>query len=321
MAAKKRALGRGLGALIPSSSEPTESSRELGGEVPAPAPARVATGDVSVSGGVPSDDHQLLSVPARYRELPISAIVANPRQPRQIFDDEALAELVFSLREIGLLQPIVVRPTAQPDVFEIVAGERRWRAATQAGFETIPTIIRDTADDDLLRDALLENLHRANLNALEEAAAYQQLLDDFQCTQEELARRIGRSRPQVSNTIRLLRLPPDIARRVAAGVLSAGHARALLSLDDEQAMDALAHRIVAEGLSVRATEEIVAVGDRRTATKRKARRPKSTPIDVVELIERAADALDTRVTASSRRLIIEFGSVEDLRRIVETIEK
>ncbi len=197
---------------------------------------------------------------AHYAEIPLGHISPNPRQPRQVFEEESLAELVFSLREVGLLQPIVVRPVGN-ERYELVAGERRWRAAQQAGFVTIPAIVRDTGDDVLLRDALLENLHRAQLNPLEEAAAYGQLLSDFGCTQEELAARIGRSRPQVSNTLRLLRLPAGVQRRVAAGILSAGHARALLALDSPADQERLAGRIVAEGLSVRTVEEIVAVGD------------------------------------------------------------
>ncbi len=306
MAQKKRGLGRGLGALIPAA--PTAGFSE----------SRVEPGQPEPAGEV------LGVVPARYRDLHPAAIVPNPRQPREVFDEEAMDELVHSIREIGLLQPVVVRPTADPEVFELVAGERRWRACQQAGLETIPAIVRDTPDDELLRDALLENLHRANLNALEEAAAYQQLLDDFSCTQEELARRIGRSRPQVSNTIRLLKLPPPVARRVAAGVLSAGHARAILALDDDEAMERLATRVVAEGLSVRATEEIVAVGDGgRAARKPRTRTSKPTPVEVVDVVDRLSELLETRVTASGSvrgRLVIEYASLEDLRRIVDVIE-
>jgi ParB family chromosome partitioning protein len=261
----------------------------------------------------------------RYAELPLDSIVPNARQPRQVFDDEALTELAFSIGEIGLLQPVVVRPVGDGR-FELVAGERRLRACRLAGLTAVPAIVRQTDDDDLLRDALLENLHRADLNPLEEAAAYQQLLADFGCTQEELARRIGRSRPQVTNTLRLLRLPPDVQRRVAAGVLSAGHARALLSLDDPAAMETLATRIVAEGLSVRAVEEIVLVGEadgrpRPTRT----RRPRSQTVEdvVSQHVSRAAEALDTRVAArgfgradARGRLVIECADVADLARIV-----
>jgi ParB family chromosome partitioning protein len=265
---------------------------------------------------------------ARYAELGLDDIRANPRQPRSVFDEDALAELVASIREIGLLQPIVVRPV--PDAgsaphYELVAGERRWRAAREAGLEAIPAIVRETADDALLRDALLENLHRSQLNALEEAAAYQQLLDDFGCTQEELATRIHRSRPQVSNTLRLLRLPAPVARRVAAGVLSAGHARALLALDDPAAMEKLAARIVAEGLSVRATEEIVTVGEADGRERVRVARPRR-PIapGLTEIADRLSDRLETRVKVeagkSKGKVTIEFATLEDLRRIVDVIE-
>ena len=299
-ATPKRGLGRGLGALIPSATAETVA-------------------DTAVTGS---------PLGAVYAELPIERVQPNPRQPRAIFDEDALAELVFSIREIGLLQPVIVRATPGGD-YELIAGERRLRASREAGLSLIPAIIRDTDDDAMLRNALLENLHRADLNALEEAAAYQQLLSDFGCTQEELARRIGRSRPQVTNTLRLLRLPPDVQRRVAAGVLSAGHARALLSLDDPAAMDALAARIVAEGLSVRAVEEIIIVGDadgrrRKSSTRSRASASRDPEVaDVVsELTERLADLLDTRVgtdgfaTRRSRgRIVIDCADIDDLRRI------
>jgi ParB family chromosome partitioning protein len=306
----KRGLGKGLGALIPSTDTPAPTRLVSAAEPPA-EPMGVV-----------------------YAELPLDQVVPNPRQPREIFDEDALAELVFSIREIGLLQPIVVR-RAGPDSYELVAGERRLRASREAGLTAIPAIIRDTDDDAMLRDALLENLHRANLNPLEEAAAYQQLLSDFGCTQDELARRIGRSRPQVTNTLRLLKLPPDVQRRVAAGVLSAGHARALLSLDDATAMDALATRIVAEGLSVRAVEELIIVGDgdgrKRTSSRRsRVTLPRDADItDVVtELSGQVADRLDTRVSAdgfatrkSHGRLLIECADIEDLRRITDAINR
>jgi ParB family chromosome partitioning protein len=270
-------------------------------------------------------EQELVPVPgAEFAELPVAAIRPNPRQPRQVFDDESLAELVYSVREIGILQPVVVR-RAEPESgearYELIMGERRWRAAKEAGLHRIPAIIRDTSDDQMLRDALLENLHRSELNALEEAAAYQQLLEDFGCTHEELAGRIGRSRPQISNTIRLLRLPPQVQRRVAAGVLSAGHARALLGLDDTDMMDRLAQRIVSEGLSVRAVEEIVALGDGPTARPAK-RRPRAGAHmgELNEVASRLGDRLDTRVAISlgkSRgRLTIDFASVDDLNRII-----
>jgi ParB family chromosome partitioning protein len=267
----------------------------------------------------------LVPVPGlRFAELPVGQVRPNPRQPRQVFDEEALAELVHSVREIGVLQPVVVRPAGSDDAgqprYELVMGERRWRAVQEAGLETIPAIVRDTADDDLLRDALLENLHRAELNPLEEAAAYQQLLDDFGCTHEELAGRIGRSRPQISNTLRLLKLPPAVQRRVAAAVLSAGHARALLGLEDAESMERLASRIVSEGLSVRAVEEIVALGDGPAKPVRRKPRPGAHMGELNELATRLGDRLDTRVTVAlgrtKGRLSIDFASVEDLNRIV-----
>lgn len=310
-ATAKRGLGKGLGALIPS-GVPEEAAAQPG--TPTPMPMAPVAG-------------------ATYAELPVSSITPNPRQPRTVFDEEAMAELVFSIKEIGLLQPIVVRPLSDGG-YELIAGERRLRASREAGLDSIPAIIRATDDEDLLRDALLENLHRANLNALEEAAAYQQLLSDFGCTQEELARRVGRSRPQVSNTLRLLKLPPDVQRRVAAGVLSAGHARALLSLDDTAAMEHLATRIVAEGLSVRAVEEIILVGDadgRQRSRTRRSRgsgaRDTSISDVVTELSDRAGEALETRVTTkgftsrtSRGTLVIECADIEDLRRIVDLID-
>ena len=268
----------------------------------------------------------------RFAELPITAITPNPRQPRSVFDEDALAELVFSVQEIGLLQPVVVRQVGD-DAYELIAGERRFRACTAAGFTAIPAIVRDTDDDAMLRDALLENLHRADLNALEEAAAYQQMLSDFGCTQEELAARIGRSRAQVSNTMRLLKLPPAVQRRVAAGVLSAGHARALLSLSDDAAIERLAERIVAEGLSVRSVEELIILGEADGKTReRKQRRTRGRGQEVDEAVRSMtadlADALDTTVTtagfasASARgRIVIECADVEDLRRIRDLIAK
>ncbi len=304
--APKRGLGRGLGALIPDSGPRDQ-----------------------ITGSAAAD---LEPMGATYAEIPLDQVVPNPRQPRTVFDEDALAELVFSIREIGLLQPIVVR-RAGTGTFELIAGERRLRACREAGLSVIPAIVRDTDDDAMLRDALLENLHRADLNALEEAAAYQQLLSDFGCTQDELAQRIGRSRPQVSNTLRLLRLPPDVQRRVAAGVLSAGHARALLSLDDPAAMEALAARIVAEGLSVRAVEELIILGEadgrpRSPSTRSRASRSRDPQVaDAISVLTaRSADRLDTRVLAdgfmtrtSRGRLIIECADLEDLRRIVDVI--
>ncbi len=254
----------------------------------------------------------------RYAEIPIDQIRRNPRNPRTVFDEEALEELAHSVREFGLLQPIVVRQGQGG--YELVMGERRWRAAQRAGLTAIPAIIRRTEDVALLRDALLENIHRANLNPLEEAAAYQQLLEEFDVTQEELAARIGRSRPVISNTIRLLKLPVPVQRRVAAGVLSAGHARALLSLETAEDQEQLAARVVAEGLSVRGTEEAVVLMAGRTT---KARRPtpkRTVAPDLSALAGRMSDAFDTRVRVElgrqKGRVIIEFASVDDLDRIV-----
>ncbi len=331
--AAKRGLGRGLGALIPSADAVAERDAagkpEPAGKPAGTSAARTPKARKATAGSATVSVATTSSVPATYAELPLDSVVPNPRQPRAVFDDDELAELAFSIGEIGLLQPIVVRPVA--DGYELIAGERRLRASRLAGLSAIPAIIRSTDDDAMLRDALLENLHRSNLNALEEAAAYQQLLSDFGCTQDELAKRIGRSRPQVSNTLRLLKLPPDVQRRVASGVLSAGHARALLSLPDQAAMDAMATRIVAEGLSVRAVEELVIVaGQGDSAPRPRVRRPRgrdqATSSAVNDLAAQVADALDTRVsaegftTARARgKLVIECADVEDLQRVVEAI--
>ena len=260
---------------------------------------------------------------AHFAELPVTSIAPNPRQPRQVFDEDALAELVHSIREVGLLQPVVVRPV-EDGHYELVMGERRWRATQEAGLDTIPAIVRETGDDALLRDALLENLHRSELNPLEEAAAYQQLLDDFGCTHEELATRIGRSRPQISNTLRLLRLSPAVQRRVAAGVLSAGHARALLGVENGEVQDRLAGRVVAEGISVRGLEEIVAVGDLGPGTTATARRSRPTAPALGDLAARLSDRLETRVKVDlgkrKGRITVEFASLPDLERIVGLID-
>ena len=273
----------------------------------------------SIDGVFAGSSDDLLPVPgATFAEIPTSSIHPNARQPRTVFDEEALDELVASIREVGVLQPVVVRPAG--DGYELIMGERRWRATLAAGLETIPAIIRQTDDGDMLRDALLENLHRAQLNPLEEAAAYQQLLDDFGCTQEELAGRIHRSRPQISNTLRLLKLPPLVQRRVAAGVLSAGHARALLALPDPAAMERLAQRIVAEGLSVRAVEEIVTLGDDAKPARRVAPRAGDRNEALDDLASRLSDRFETRVKValgkSKGRLTVEFASVQDLNRIL-----
>ncbi|GAA1335854.1 hypothetical protein GCM10009611_00080 [Arthrobacter roseus] len=266
----------------------------------------------------------LLPVPgAQFAEVPVTSIHPNRKQPRNVFDEDDMAELVHSIREIGVLQPIVVRPSQEAGdrTYELVMGERRWRAAQEAGLQSIPAIIRSTDDDALLRDALLENLHRSQLNPLEEAAAYRQLLDDFGCSHDELAERIGRSRPQISNTLRLMKLPPLVQRRLAAGVLSAGHARALLALEDHADMEKMAQKIVAEGLSVRATEELVALSDglRRPARTNKPRAgARHERLDYLE--SSLADRLETSVKitlgAKKGKVSIEFASVDDLNRIM-----
>lgn len=394
MSDRRRGLGRGLGALIPtepaalsamtrprdvffadtgvvravaadsdaahSAATPDEPVNPVSRETlpadsssaptspasPTPPAAEVGpdrSGPESTTSSVPGDgvegaSDDLAPVPgARYALLPIDAIAPNARQPRQYFDEDDLAELVHSIREIGVLQPVVVRPvsseqTTDPSAgadasqgvsYELVMGERRWRASRAAGEATIPAIIKDTSDDAMLRDALLENLHRSQLNPLEEAAAYQQLLEDFGCTHEELAGRLGRSRPQISNVVRLLKLPPLVQRRVAAGVLSAGHARALLGLPDAAAMERLAQRIVAEGLSVRSVEEIVALGGDSERPQRAARRPDDRMPELDDLAAFLADRWETRVSIAmgrhKGRLTVEFASVDDLNRILEAI--
>ena len=301
---ERRGLGRGLGELF----QRTE---------PQLVPAS-ANGQSEAQPMAPVPDNSY------FAELPLEAISPNPRQPRTVFDEEAMNELVESIREVGMLQPIVVRPIGGAQ-FELVMGERRWRAAQQAGVDTVPAIVRETADHELLRDALLENLHRAQLNPLEEAAAYQQMLEDFGCTQEELASRIKRSRPQISNTIRLLRLPPTVQRRIAAGVISAGHARALLAIEDPTSQERLAQRVVAEGLSVRAVEELVTVGEAADPAPRRQRQPKMVAPKVKDLADRLSDHFDTRVRVAlgrtKGRIVIEFATVDDLERIVALIEK
>ena len=303
MSSKKGGLGRGLGALIPNAE-----------------PSKPSTPTLSTTPQQPVDNS--LDGLAQLRSVSITSISTNPRQPRQVFAPEALAELVDSIKIVGLLQPPVVREVG-PDKYELIMGERRWRAATAAGLKEIPVIVKETSDDDLLRDALLENLHRAELNALEEAAAYEQLLKDFGCTQEELASKIGRSRPQISNTLRLLKLPANVAQRVAAGVLSAGHARAILSLTSSEEMEAMAKKIVAEGLSVRAVEELVAVGDKFAEQKVKAKKGRASSSQINESSEKLSNYLDTRVKVEMGRakgkITIEFASTEDMNRIVDLI--
>ncbi|TDO67359.1 ParB family chromosome partitioning protein [Kribbella sp. VKM Ac-2571] len=310
-------LGRGLGALIPSS--PAPGSTTLGSKSSSIPGAPPVTTPVEPQGP------ELAAVPgASFAEIDVDKITPNPKQPRTVFDEEAMEELVHSVKEIGLLQPIVVR-RLEGDSYELVMGERRWRATQQAGLATIPAIVRDTSDDAMLRDALLENLHRSQLNPLEEAAAYQQMLDDFGCTQEVLATRIGRSRPQISNTLRLLKLPASVQRRVAAGVLSAGHARALLGLPSGDAIERLAQRIVAEGLSVRTVEEIVSLGDMSAEDPTPARR-RNKPVAprLVDLADRLSDRFETRVKVdlgkTKGKITVEFASVDDLERIVSLMD-
>ncbi|MDT5094627.1 MAG: ParB family transcriptional regulator, chromosome partitioning protein [Mycobacterium sp.] len=310
-ARRKGGLGRGLASLIPTG--PDEGMGPKMGSAAADVVLGAAPGTVG-------------SVGAVYREIDPSRIVPNPRQPRQVFDEEALAELVHSIREFGLMQPIVVRTPDSAGQFQLVMGERRWRAAQQAGLATIPAIVRETADDNMLRDALLENIHRVQLNPLEEAAAYQQLLDEFGVTHEELAGKIGRSRPLITNMIRLLRLPIPVQRRVAAGVLSAGHARALLTLEGgPDAQEELAARIVAEGLSVRATEEAVTLANRGDSTPPAG--PRRKPIHMPglqDVAERLSGRFDTKVTVNlgkrKGKIVVEFGSVDDLQRIVALMD-
>ncbi len=308
MTAAPRGLGKGLGALIPTRA-PT----------PIAATPAVTTPPSAVTDSVVS-----------YLELPIDSIASNPAQPRTVFDQEALDELVFSIKTIGLLQPIVVRKS-KTGSYELVAGERRLRASKLAGVKNIPAIIRNTEDTNMLRDALLENLHRSNLNALEEAAAYSQMLSDFDCTQEELAKRIGRSRPQVTNTIRLLKLPTSVQRYVAAGVLSAGHARALLSLETPEAMDQMSARIIKEGLSVRSVEEIIAIATPSSKKSSKPGKKKGRSEELEEVIrvlgERISDATDTRVKFdgftkknTQGKIVIECADISDARRITELLE-
>ena len=335
MAQQRRGLGKGLGALIPD----------------APRTGRPAPGGPGLAGtaqGVGANGHQqpvgsaltdeadgggLRRVAGAYfEEVAVGSITPNARQPRQTFDEEALEELAASIAEVGLLQPVVVRKLGDGN-YELVMGERRWRASQQAGLEFIPAIVRETPDTDMLRDALLENLHRQQLDPLEEAAAYQQLLDDFGATHEQLAQKVGRSRPHISNTLRLLNLPPAVQKKLAAGVISAGHARSLLSLNNSFAQERLAQRIVAEGLSVRTVEEIVSVrtveeiialGD--DSTERPSRRPtaaKPVAPGLRHLSDRLSDLFETRVKVEmgqrKGKIVVEFATIDDLERIVKAM--
>ena len=311
MPQQRRGLGKGLGALIP-----TAATAAVTGPPGAAAPGQYHAAAAEAQA---QEDFG-----AYFEEIPVGAITPNPRQPRQVFDEEALEELAESIKVVGLLQPVVVRKV-MPGHYELIMGERRWRACEIAGLSQIPAIVRETSDDDMLRDALIENLHRQQLDPLEEAAAYQQLLDDFGATHEQLAHKIGRSRPHISNTLRLLNLPPGVQKRVAAGVLSAGHARALLGLSDSAAQEHLAHRIVAEGLSVRAVEEIVSVSADADKPKPRAARagkaPSAPALD--RLANRLSDIFETKVKVELGRhkgkIVVEFASLDDLERIVKAM--
>lgn len=332
----RRGLGRGLGALIPTqvyeatdqaeadaALQPDDPEAEVVEVAPRPADPKFSS-DQETEAAEPTAARPVSG--ASYAEVPVDRIRPNPRQPREVFDEAAMAELVHSIGAIGLLQPVVVRPVsdAADADYELVMGERRWRATQEAGLPEIPAIIRRTGDNDMLRDALLENLHRSELNPLEEAAAYGQLLEDFGCTHEELAQRIGRSRPQISNTLRLLRLSPAVQRRVAAGVLSAGHARALVSVPDPDAQDRLAQRVVAEGISVRGLEELVTLGTDDKGSTRRPTGSKSEVPGVTELADRLADRLETRVKIevgkSRGKVVVEFATLEDLHRIADIMD-
>jgi ParB family transcriptional regulator, chromosome partitioning protein len=330
---KRGGLGRGLAALIPTSApaptatpaaraaEAAETAASLGApERPTSPGWAERAGSASEPAVAPVPGTEVVGVPgAQLREVPVEEVMPNPKQPRQVFDDEALDELTHSVREFGLLQPIVVREG--PDGgYELIMGERRLRAARAAGLDSVPAIVRDTTDDAMLRDALLENIHRVQLNPLEEAAAYQQLLEEFGATHEELASRIGRSRSQVTNTIRLMKLPVKVQTRVAAGVLSAGHARALLGLPEAEAQEALATRIVAEGMSVRATEEAVSLAVAASPTAARRTNRKLSAPGVEDLAGRLSDMFETKVKVqigrAKGRIVVEFGSVDDLQRII-----
>ncbi len=360
MSEKRRGLGRGIGALIPPATPgqpagPPDKPVDVFFPSGTRASSRATTADTGASlvgSGRDSDpltaraggqgrplrsdrvsretlppSEELVEVPgAVFADLAVDSIRPNVRQPRQVFDQDAMDELIHSVREIGVLQPVVVRPLPEPDgdvQYELIMGERRWRASKAAGLGVVPAIVRATDDDVMLRDALLENLHRSELNALEEAAAYQQLLEDFGCTQDELSHRIGRSRPQISNTIRLLRLPPAVQRRVAAGVLSAGHARALLALDDDSAAEKLAQRVITEGLSVRSVEEIVGSYGARAPRPSTPRPGRHLPL-LDDVASRLSDRLDTRVKVAlgknRGRLTVEFATVDDLDRILALLD-
>ena len=326
----------GLGGGINGSDSRTSAARQPVSTVPGGAADTHAEQEVSRETSV---DHELLPVPgASFAEIAIDQIVPNTKQPREVFDEDDLKELSASIKEVGVLQPVVVRSipatgrseklqeflAEKPEArYELIMGERRLRASELAGETTIPAIIRETDDGDLLRDALLENLHRAQLNPLEEASAYQQLMADFGATQEELAKRIARSRPQIANTLRLLKLPPSVQKKVAAQVITAGHARALLSLSTAEEMERLAERIVAEGLSVRTTEEIVRLGKAKATPRPRARQQRPLSPLGESVVSALSDAYDTRVTITEGRkkgrIVIEFAGSDDLQRIADLI--
>jgi ParB family chromosome partitioning protein len=333
VAQQRRGLGKGLGALIPDASR---TGSPAGAGLPGTASGADANGyhqPGSQAAYHETADSGLRQVAGAYfEEVAVGSVTPNPRQPRQSFDEEALDELAASITEVGLLQPVVVRKVGGGN-YELVMGERRWRASQRAGLEFIPAIVRETPDTDMLRDALLENLHRQQLDPLEEAAAYQQLLDDFGATHEQLAQKVGRSRPHISNTLRLLNLPPSVQKKLAAGVISAGHARALLALDNPLAQERLTKRIVAEGLSVRTVEEIVRVrtveeiiafGDDTPA--REPRRPataKPVAPALRHLSDRLSDLFETRVKVEmgqkKGKIVVEFATIDDLERIVKAM--
>ncbi|MEU5384599.1 MULTISPECIES: ParB/RepB/Spo0J family partition protein [Kitasatospora] len=340
MSGTRRGLGRGLGALIPA-TQPAAGGAPAEA-VPVAAVPVVPTDRGTVAAKAAAESLRELAgdqrrsvleaalAPvdgARFAELPLESISPNPRQPREVFDEEKLAELVSSIKEVGLLQPVVVRQTG-PERYELIMGERRWRASRLAGLDAIPAIVRATDDDKLLLDALLENLHRAELNALEEAAAYDQLLRDFGCTHDELADRVGKSRPHVSNTLRLMKLPVSVQLKVAAGEVTAGHAKAILMVPDAERQEKLATRVVAEHLTVRATEEIAKL---LAGIEPKKRAPRAEPLPTPafdELAGRLSDRFETRVKVEVAqnggkfgrgKVVLEFGSVEDLNRILDSL--
>jgi ParB family chromosome partitioning protein len=327
VAQQRRGLGKGLGALIPEASRTDHGAVGTVGTAQSAAEGRISGRPFEPTGAPAAADagSGLRQIEGAYfEEVAIDAIAPNPRQPRRTFDEDALDELAASIAEVGLLQPVVVRNLG-PGKYELVMGERRMRASQRAGLDFIPAIVRETQDNDMLRDALMENLHRQQLDPLEEAAAYRQLLDDFGATHEQLAQRIGRSRPHISNTLRLLSLPPAVQKRVAAGVISAGHARALLSLDNPIAQERLAQRIVAEGLSVRTVEEIVALGDgepRATATRKTVAAKPAAPA-LRHLSDRLSDLFETKVKVEmgqkKGKIVVEFATIDDLERIVKAM--